>query len=169
MDSIRLRENVSPDRSPLNVVHAGLDLLLGDMKSVAEWTPAAVRSMIGVAEDMFSASDSAINILNDLLQYEHMDAGALSSPIPSAGKAVAQWGWGLTGTFKLDLGWKPLLQLLEGKLKWASFMARTKDLVFEMQDDTIVTQEGALALYNKMTASLAEDGEGEKKMVSYWL
>jgi hypothetical protein len=73
------------NRSPLNVVHAGLDLLLGDMKSVGEWTPTAVRSMISIAEDMYSASDSAINILNDLLQYEHMDAGTLRVNISRLG------------------------------------------------------------------------------------
>lgn len=33
------------------------------------------RSTAEFIQHMFSASESAINILNDLLQYEHMEAG----------------------------------------------------------------------------------------------
>lgn len=47
-------------------------------------------------------------------------------------------------------------------MKWASFMARTKDLIFEIQDDSIVTQEGALALYSKLEPSLASEDQGRR-------
>ena len=64
-------------RSPLNVVHAGLELLLLEIAR-ADPTSMVVsieRSTADFIQNMFSASESAINILNDLLQYEHMEAG----------------------------------------------------------------------------------------------
>jgi signal transduction histidine kinase len=72
------RENMggsySEFRSPLNVVIAGLDLVLTNVKSCIE-LPAELSSVIGMLEDIFEASNTAILILNDLLDYESMDAG----------------------------------------------------------------------------------------------
>jgi len=34
------------------------------------------KDLLDLVEDIFTASDSAINILNDLLNYEHLDAGS---------------------------------------------------------------------------------------------
>jgi hypothetical protein len=73
-------------------------------------------------EDIFSSSESAIVILNDLLQYENLDAGN------------SQTGWKIlpfylvyspfpVGTFSLDQTWQPLLRVLVGKLKWAAILA----------------------------------------------
>lgn len=59
-------------RSPLNVVHAGLDLLLVDLKKCEV---SVSDRFLELVEDIFAASDSAITILNDLLNYEHMDSG----------------------------------------------------------------------------------------------
>ena len=64
-------------RSPLNVVHVGLEMLVALIKS-ADPTSPFVPIDRGTADfiiQMFFSSESAINILNDLLQYEHIEAG----------------------------------------------------------------------------------------------
>ena len=62
--------------SPLNVVHAGLDILRSELSpSSSESTVAVGRSTLELIEDIYSASETAIEILNDLLHYEHMDSG----------------------------------------------------------------------------------------------
>jgi len=74
------------NRSPLNVVHAGLDILRDELRQLqAMENSTDLTSILNsskcfdkikeLVEDIFAASDSAINILNDLLDYEHMDAG----------------------------------------------------------------------------------------------
>ena len=65
-------------RSPLNVVHAGLDLLMSEVKEAdqtAEMVPIS-RSTIELIHHVHSSSESAIEILDALLQYEQIDAGA---------------------------------------------------------------------------------------------
>lgn len=59
-------------RSPLHVVLAGLELLRSDFIAAAS---TANLSILELIDDMQSASDAAISILNDLLQYEHLDSG----------------------------------------------------------------------------------------------
>lgn len=57
------------------MVHAGLDILRSD---VTRDDPNAVildRDKIELIEQIFSASGKSIDILNDLLIYEHMDSG----------------------------------------------------------------------------------------------
>ena len=69
-------------RSPLNVVHAGLDLLIAEIKEAdpeAETVPIS-RSTVELIRQIFSSSESAIDLLNDLLQYEQIDAGSPSTP-----------------------------------------------------------------------------------------
>jgi len=74
------------NRSPLNVVHAGLDILRDELRQLQAMENSTDLTIIlnsskcfdkikELVEDIFAASDSAINILNDLLDYEHMDAG----------------------------------------------------------------------------------------------
>ena len=72
-------------RSPLNVVHAGLDLLLAEVRSEDPTSPHVPiqRSTADFIVHMFTSSESAINILNDLLQYEHMEAGMEISRDPT--------------------------------------------------------------------------------------
>lgn len=53
-------------------MHAGLDLLVTDMKSEVLAAPSRLMELI---EDVFSASESALSILDDLLQYENIEAG----------------------------------------------------------------------------------------------
>eukprot|EP01035_Chromulina_nebulosa_P032824 gene32824-biopygen21207 len=65
-------------RSPLNIVHAGLDIMLSEIDTnsgapVVFISPETAK----MVRNMFVASETAIQILNDLLQYEHIDAGAL--------------------------------------------------------------------------------------------
>ena len=67
------------NRSPLNVVHAGLDLLMSEIKDAdpeAATVPIS-RSMVELIYGIFSSSESAIDMLNDLLQYKQIDAGGL--------------------------------------------------------------------------------------------
>ena len=68
---------VRKSRSPLNVVHVGLEMLVSLIHSTDPASPTVSidRSTADFILQMFFSSESAINILNDLLQYEHMEAG----------------------------------------------------------------------------------------------
>lgn len=63
-------------RSPLNIVHAGLDIVRHEIEvkegSSVVQISADTAKMI---ENIFSASESAITTVNDLLHYEHIDSG----------------------------------------------------------------------------------------------
>ena len=64
----------------MNIVHAGLDILQSEIDTnsggpVVFISPETAK----MVRNMFSASETAIHILNDLLHYEHMDAGENSS------------------------------------------------------------------------------------------
>ena len=63
------------------MVHAGLDLLMSEIKEAdpdAAEVPIS-RSTVELIYHIFSSSESAIELLNDLLHYEQMDAGLLST------------------------------------------------------------------------------------------
>ena len=109
------------------MVHAGLDILLGELRLGMLWTSATLEAATELVEDIFSASDSAILILNDLLHYEHMDAG----------------------TFQLEKTWKSLVHLLTGKYNWAIFLAKRKGINFIIKDETVVTPEGVIASFSE--------------------
>lgn len=67
-------------RSPLNIVHAGLDIVRSEMKPVDDSSSVTVTCETAeMIEQIFSASETAIDILNDLLHYEHMDSGHRST------------------------------------------------------------------------------------------
>ena len=55
------------------MVHAGLDLLRSELQGISSLP----RSTLELVEDIFTSSESAINILNDLLSYEYIDAGEI--------------------------------------------------------------------------------------------
>ena len=61
----------------MNVVHVGLEMLVSLIKSADPTSPfiSIDRSTLDFIKQMFLCSESAINILNDLLQYEHIEAG----------------------------------------------------------------------------------------------
>ena len=64
-------------RSPLNIVHAGFDIIRADMRPMEEGSSLVVVSAENaeMIEQIFTASQTAIDILDDLLQYEHIDSG----------------------------------------------------------------------------------------------
>jgi signal transduction histidine kinase/CheY-like chemotaxis protein len=63
-------------RSPLAVVSAGLELLLPEISKVAHNVP-ALSTAIELTKNISVEAESAIQILNDLLFYEAIDAGML--------------------------------------------------------------------------------------------
>eukprot|EP01035_Chromulina_nebulosa_P069316 gene69316-biopygen17506 len=63
------------------------------------------RSTADFIKDMFFSSESAINLLNDLLQYEHIEAG----------------------TFRLSCSVVNIVNVLENKFSWANVWASQKD------------------------------------------
>lgn len=126
------------------MVHAGLDILLGELRVLQSICNTTILELV---EDIFSASESAISILNDLLEYEHLDAGEWLFPLH-----YFFFTSSCIGSFQLDLGWKPLLHLMDGKLKWATFMAKRKGISFGILDhlaaEAIETTEHNTVDYN---------------------
>ena len=57
----------------------------------------------------------------------------------------------LTGTFALDLDWKPLLRVFEGKMKWTELLAVKKDMTFLVVDNTLATEAGLRKLTDRLT------------------
>jgi signal transduction histidine kinase len=94
-------------RSPLNVVHAGLELMRADLIAADVHS-----STLSLLQDIFSASSAAIDILNDMLQYEHIDSG----------------------TFKLELAVMPLLDAFKGRQSAYRFMASKKNISLLIED-----------------------------------
>ena len=63
-------------RSPLNVVLAGLEILISDLsESANKYNDENSQKTLEMAGDVHSACETAIQLLNDLLNYEHLDAG----------------------------------------------------------------------------------------------
>ena len=81
--------------SPLNVARAGLELLETDLEAAR-----ASVSILNLLDDIFSASSTAIEILQDMLHYEHIDSG----------------------TFKLEMAVTPLLNIFGGRLEAYKYM-----------------------------------------------
>ena len=71
-------------RSPLNVVHVGLEMLVSLINRADPTSPfiSIDRDTADFIIQMFFSSESAINILNDLLQYEHIEAGTYTPTKP---------------------------------------------------------------------------------------
>ena len=69
-------------RSPLNVVHAGIELLRETLLARFE-----DKTVLDLIADVYDSSVMAINILADLLSFENLDAGgaltqsAMFSPV----------------------------------------------------------------------------------------
>jgi signal transduction histidine kinase len=71
-------------RSPLSIVSAGLEIFVARLNeegaapspSTSENAgPNATPELLELANELSESNDTAINIINDLLQYESMDAG----------------------------------------------------------------------------------------------
>eukprot|EP01035_Chromulina_nebulosa_P069321 gene69321-biopygen19947 len=108
-------------RSPLNVVHIGLELLVSVIKKAGPTGPVVIdRSTAELIEHMLFSSNSAINILNDLLQYEHIEAG----------------------TFALTCTSICIANSFKNKFGWANVLASQKNVSFSVQDTTLATEFG---------------------------
>eukprot|EP01036_Dinobryon_divergens_P061853 gene61853-biopygen30372 len=109
-------------RSPLNVVHVGLEMLVSLIDSAATTSSAIIidSSTADFIRQMFFSSESAINILNDLLQYEHIEAG----------------------TFSLSCNALNMVRFLENKFGWAHVVASQKGVVFSVKDSSLATEFG---------------------------
>ena len=58
------------------MVHAGLDILKAKVKAPNKAGKVVIdRDTIELIDQIFSSSGTSIEILNDLLVYEHMDSG----------------------------------------------------------------------------------------------
>ena len=105
-------------RSPLNVAIAGLEILKADLEAAG--VSRAIRNLL---EDVSFASNTAIEILNDMLQYEHIDSG----------------------TFKLELAVIALENLFLGRLEAYKFMASSKNIVLTIEDHANVAGQGQVS------------------------
>lgn len=123
-------------RSPLNVVHAGLDILRAELEGGSVMLNQINASTMELIEDIFAASETAISILNDLLHYEHMDAG----------------------TFQLERVWRPLLQ---GKLHWATILADKKRIKLTIADLTVASG-GSEAVCDTENGSLFKRADSDE-------
>jgi len=94
-------------RSPLNVVHAGLELMRADLIAADVHS-----STLSLLQDIFFASSAAIDILNDMLQYEHIDSG----------------------TFKLDCAVVSIFRSFAGRLDGFKFLLSTKNIALTVED-----------------------------------
>ena len=99
-------------RSPLNVAIAGLEILKADLEAAG--VSRAIRNLL---EDVSFASNTAIEILNDMLQYEHIDSGS----------------------FKLELAVVALDNLFLGRLEAYKFMASNKSIILSIEDHADVS------------------------------
>ena len=99
-------------RSPLNVAHAGLEILKAELEAIR-----APISILNLLDDIFSSSNTAIEILNDMLHYEHIDSG----------------------TFKLEMAVIPLLHAFAGRLEAYKYMAAKKSITLNIEDPVQVS------------------------------
>ena len=114
-------------RSPLNIVHAGLEIVRSELNLKRNYTSSAVvisSESADMLEHIYSASQAAIDILNDLLQYEHIDSGS----------------------FRLELCWRPVANFLKNKLDWAKELAAKRNVQLTIEDRTLAAFEGGVGL-----------------------
>ena len=95
------------------MVHAGLELLQADL--IVAGALSSTRSLL---KDIYFASSAAIDILNDMLQYEHIDSG----------------------TFKLDCTVVSILQAFAGRMDGFRFLLSTKNISLQIEDLAQVTE-----------------------------
>eukprot|EP01037_Dinobryon_pediforme_P029362 gene29362-32971_t len=91
----------------MNVVHAGLELLRTELEATG-----AFRSVLELLQDIYFASETAIEILNEMLQFEHMDSG----------------------TFKLECVVTQLFKCFENRLNSFKYMAAKKSIELTIED-----------------------------------
>jgi hypothetical protein len=101
---------------------------------------------------MFYSSESAINILNDMLQYEHIEAGRNNNAyIHSYIHTPTLWWWSgnncdytavFTGTFHLSCVALSMFNVLENKFVWVQVLCSQKDIRFIVTDTSMATSHG---------------------------
>jgi signal transduction histidine kinase len=94
-------------RSPLNVAVAGLEILKLELEAIG-----ASRAILDLLGDINFGCNTAIEILNDMLQYEHIDSGI----------------------FKLELSVVPLMNIFMGRLEAYKYMASNKNISLKIED-----------------------------------
>ena len=75
------------------------------------------------------------------------------------------------GTFKLEMKKLPLLRLFDDKLNWARLMARSKEVVFSVEDATDATESGLQASLDRNRPSddsRLEYMEGTSYAISFY-
>lgn len=95
-------------RSPLFVVSAGLEMTINELEA----TSAVPQTLVDLVSDVFDSTTSAINLLNDLLQYENMELDS----------------------FKLDVSWRGLSNLFGLKVSTLTALAKKSDVQFLIDD-----------------------------------
>ena len=133
-------------RSPLNAVHLGLEALTAEVTKMLEYlskgcsndtmtVQETLRSWLELSSEMMGNSESAVDVLNDLLNYDKIEMGTLRLDFA----AVAVW------------------PLVEKCTRTFSMQARQKDIVLD-QACTFGTQEGEGAC-GEYTQSLVVIGD----------
>ena len=113
-------------RSPLNVAMAGLDIAKDHDGDVYTET---MRELVG---DSYTACQSAVNMINDLLQYESMDAGSL----------------------KIDVEQKIMYRIFGDKIKMLRTLAKKNKVNFYVHDNAHCVDPGSLSSSSYDTSKL---------------
>ena len=103
-------------RSPLNVVHAGLELLRADLAAGG-----ALSSTLSLLQDIFFASSAAI----DMLQYEHIDSGTFK--LDCAAVSIVRAFTGRMDGFKFLLSAKNIALKIEDHAQVSEFYSDSDD------------------------------------------
>ena len=130
------------------MVHVGLEMLVSLINRADPTSPSISidRDTADFIKQMFFSSESAINILNDLLQYEHIESGRQHELV-----MILQLGEYLIilpstiGTFRLSCEALSLVNVLENKFGWANVMASQKGVAFRVNDTSLATEFGPIA------------------------
>lgn len=108
--------NVSKEiTSPLYVAHVGLEVLKSELIALVNTIPEKTMKLL---DNIYYASDTAMSILNDLLQYENID----------------------TGIFKLDQKILSMKNIFKGRLKPLQYLAAKHQINLIIFDEAEVTE-----------------------------
>ena len=101
--------------SPLYVCRAGLELLKSEITQLGDLIPIKVIKLL---DNIYYASSTAMNSLNDLLQYENLD----------------------TGVFKLNTKEVSIKNFRKGRLQPLQYLALKNQVQLIIRDDVIVSE-----------------------------
>lgn len=106
-------------------------------------------------EDIFAASGTSIEILNDLLDYERIDSGGCLTALVPAISIILVFFW-FPGTLKLELAWYPLPQFFEKNYSWAKMLAEKKGISLMIDYSAIANPQDQNRLMDIEEASSTE-------------